>query len=459
MDMDLSIQFLGAAGTVTGSKYLIKAGKKNILVDCGLFQGLKELRELNWASPAIEPRIIDAILLTHGHLDHVGYLPRLVKFGFKGPVLCTAPTAELAAIIIEDSARLQEEEALKANQLGYSKHHPAQALYTSKDVKATLPLFQPVKDNEWVTFDDKIKFRFLRNGHIIGSSCIEMDLNGKIICFSGDIGRFEDEMFLPPWQPQNPDYLIIESTYGNRIHPIEQTNQKIKEIILENFNRSGTLVIPSFTVDRAQDIMYHIWVLKVNGEIPDIPVFLDSPMAHAVSKLYQKYSEWNILGSHVLNKIMESVQMIRSVKETEQLSKEKQAKIIIAGSGMMNGGRVLEYLKTELPKPGSTILITGFQAEGTRGRLLKEGAHEIKIEGVYYPVKAKIESIATLSSHADQSDIIKWVEKIGNAPEKIFITHGEPMAANALRVKLKDTKGWHNIVVPKLMETISLKGK
>jgi metallo-beta-lactamase family protein len=454
--METSIQFLGAAGTVTGSKYLIKTGKRNILVDCGLFQGLKDLRELNWNNPAIEPRSIDTILLTHGHLDHVGYLPRLVKLGFKGQIIATAPTTELTAIILEDSGRIQEDEAIKANQLGYSKHKPAQALYTTKDVKATLPLIRAVRDNEWIDSDEYIKFRFTRNGHIIGSSTIEIQIDGKLLVFSGDIGRFEDEMFLPPIQPQKADILIVESTYGNRIHPTEQTNQKIREVILDCIDRQGNLVIPSFTVDRAQDIMYHIWVHKTNGEIPDIPVFLDSPMASAVSKLYHKYSEWNILGSHVLNKIMESVQLIRSVKETEDLSKEKRAKIIIAGSGMMNGGRVLEYLKEELPKVNSTILITGFQAEGTRGRLLKEGAHEIKIEGVYYPVKAKIESIGTLSSHADQADIIKWMEKINPEPQKIFISHGEPMASNALRVKLKDTYGWKNIVVPKLLEEFEL---
>jgi metallo-beta-lactamase family protein len=454
--MKTSIQFLGAAGTVTGSKYLIKTGNRNILIDCGLFQGLKELRELNWNNPAIDPQRIDTILLTHGHLDHVGYIPRLVKLGFKGSIITTAPTAELAAIILEDSGRIQEDEAIKANAMGYTKHKPAQALYTSKDVKATLPLIQPVKDNEWIDLGENLKCRFLRNGHIIGSSSIEILVNGKLIVFSGDIGRFEDEMFLPPIQPYKADVLIVESTYGNRLHPKVQTSQKIKEVILDSINRQGNLIIPSFTVDRAQDIIYQIWVLKTNGEIPDIPVFLDSPMASAVSKLYQKYSDWNILGSHVLNKMMESVEMIRSVKETEELSKGEQAKIIIAGSGMMNGGRVLEYLKEELPKPNSTVLITGFQAEGTRGRMLQEGAHEIKIEGIYYTVKAKIESMGTLSSHADQLDIIKWLEKINIEPEKIFISHGEPMASNVLRVKLKDIYGWTNIILPKLLKEFEL---
>jgi metallo-beta-lactamase family protein len=454
--MGVSIQFLGAAGTVTGSKYLIKFNNKNILVDCGLFQGLKELRELNWNNPAIDPASISTVLLTHGHLDHVGYLPRLVKLGFKGQVLATAPTAELAAIILEDSGRIQEDEAIKANAMGYSKHKPAQPLYTSNDVKATLPLIHGVKDNEWIELDKDMKCKFLRNGHIIGSSTIELMIGGKLIVFSGDIGRFEDEMFLPPTQPNKADVLLVESTYGNRLHPKEQTNTKIKEIILDALDRQGTLVIPSFTVDRAQDIMYQIWVLKSNGEIPDIPVFLDSPMATAVSKLYTKYSEWNILGSHVLTKIMESVQMVRSAKDTEALAKEDRAKIIIGGSGMMNGGRVLEYLKKELPNPDSTILITGFQAEGTRGRMLMEGAHEIKIEGVYYPVNAKIESIKTISSHADQSDLIKWAEKISNKPEKVFISHGEPTPAHALRLKFKDIYGWENIVIPKLLEEYQL---
>ncbi len=454
--MEVSIKFLGAALTVTGSKYLITAGQKKFLIDCGLFQGLKELRELNWSKLFTDPSEIDAVLLTHGHLDHVGYLPRLVKFGFKGKIIATAPTLDLAAIILEDSGRIQEEEAIKANAMGYSKHSPAQALYTTNDVKYTLKFFEKISDNQWLDLFDGVKYRFRQNGHIIGSSSIEIEINEKIILFSGDIGRFDDEMFLPPIQPEKADVVIVESTYGNRLHPKAVTNEKLKEVILENHSKKGTLIIPSFTVDRAQDIMYQIWVLKSNGEIPDIPVFLDSPMASSVSQLYFKYSEWNILGSHVLNKVMESVEIIKSAKETEELAQDSDSKIIIAGSGMMNGGRVLSYLKEELPNPNSIILITGFQAEGTRGRMLMEGAHEIKIEGIYYPVKAKIEVVNTLSSHADQKDILRWLEKIKINPNKVFISHGEPMASNALRVKLKDTFGWNNIIVPKLLEEFDL---
>ncbi len=454
--MDVSIQFLGAAGTVTGSKYLLKIGSKKILVDCGMFQGLKDLRELNWSNFFIEPGEIDSVLLTHAHLDHVGYLPRLVKLGFKGKIIATEPTLDLAAIILEDSGRIQEEEAVKANAMGYTKHKPAQPLYTIKDVKQTIALFHHVTDNVWHDIFEGVKYRLCQNGHIIGSSSIEVDINGKIILFSGDIGRFDDEMFLPPIQPKKADIVIIESTYGDRLHPISQANQKIKEVILDNDQKKGILIIPSFTVDRAQDIMYQIWVLKSNNEIPNIPVYLDSPMASSVSKLYFKYSDWNILGSHVLNKVFESVEVIKSVKETEELLRDRTSKVIIAGSGMMNGGRVLGYMKKELPISNSTILITGFQAEGTRGRMLKEGAHEIKIEGHYYPVKAKIECVNTLSSHADQHDILKYLEKITNKPEKVFISHGEPMAANVLRVKLKDTFGWEDIFVPKLMDEFKL---
>ncbi len=454
--MAISIQFLGAAGTVTGSKFLIKTESAKLMVDCGMFQGLKPLREQNWAKLPIEPRDIDAVLLTHGHLDHIGYLPRLVKLGFHGKIFTTRPTAKLSRIILEDSGRIQEEEAIRANQMGYTKHKPALALYTSADVEHTIPLIEDVKDNVWHEYNDHIKFRFLRNGHIIGSASIEIEINGKRIAFSGDIGRFDDDMFLAPTRPKRADILILESTYGDRLHPKTQTSQKIRDVILENHEKRGTLVIPSFTVDRAQDIMYQIWVLKSNGEIPDIPVFLDSPMAASVSSLYHKYSDWNVLGSHVLKKVMESVEFIRAVQETEELSKEEYSKIIIAGSGMMNGGRVLEYLKEELPKSSSTVLITGFQAEGTRGRMLKEGTHEIKIEGEYYPVKAKIENIGTLSSHADQRDILKWLEKLENQPEKVFIAHGEPQAANALRVKLKDIYGWSNVEVPQLFDTFDL---
>lgn len=454
--MGVSIQFLGAAGTVTGSKFLLKTSTKKVLVDCGMFQGLKALRELNWSKLPVEPREIDAVFLTHGHLDHVGYLPRLVKMGFNGTVYATKPTAKLARIILEDSGRIQEAEAIKANTLGYTKHKPAQALYTSSDVEHTIPLLLGQKDNEWYELGLDIKYRFIRNGHIIGSASIEFDIEGKIIVFSGDIGRFDDEMFLPPNPPEYADFLIVESTYGDRLHPANHTNIRIRDIILENHEKNGTLVIPSFTVDRAQDLLYQIWVLKSNGEIPDIPVYLDSPMASLVSRLYQKYSEWNVLGSHVLRKIMENVGQIRAVQETEELSKEDYSKIIIAGSGMMNGGRVLEYLKEELPKTNSTVLITGFQAEGTRGRMLKEGAHELKIEGKYYPVNAKIENIGTLSSHADQGDIIKWLANLEKEPQKVFIAHGEPQAANALRVKLKDVAGWKNIEIPDLFDEFEL---
>jgi metallo-beta-lactamase family protein len=454
--MSVTLQFLGAAGTVTGSKYLVKTGNKKILIDCGMFQGLKELRELNWKSFPVEPRDIDAVLFTHGHLDHVGYLPRLVKFGFKGKVIATEPTIELAGIILEDSGKIQEDEAAKANELGYSKHSPAQPLYTSQDVKHAQKLFQPVKPNVWYQMDDEFRYCFSPNGHIIGSSFIELEIEGKIILFSGDIGRFDDEMFLPPVQPENADFLIVESTYGDRLHPRSLTNLKIKEVILENERKKGTLIIPSFTVDRAQDIMYEIWVLKSNADIPNVPVYLDSPMASSVSKLYFKYADWNILGDHVLKKVMESVEFIRSKEETSELSKVSSSKIVIAGSGMMNGGRVLDYLKEELPNPNSTILITGFQAEGTRGRMLKEGAHELKIEGKFYQVNAKIESVSTLSSHADQNDILKWLEKINKKPGMVFISHGEPMASNALRVKLKAVYNWNQIYIPKLFEEFTL---
>ena len=384
---NFTLQFLGAAETVTGSKYLLTLGDEQLMIDCGLFQGLKQLRVLNWQKLPLDASNVKNILLTHGHLDHVGYLPRFIKQGFSGRIWCTEPTADLVEIILKDSGKIQEEDAERANYHGYTRHSPALPLYSLADVERTLPLLHPVADNAWMEISPEIKFRFRKNAHIPGATFIEMDAAGIRIVFSGDLGRPGDAMLLPPEQPEKADYLIVESTYGDRLHPTNLAEDQLLQIIQKSIYNHGPLLVPSFTVDRAQDFMYLIWKLKNENRIPDIPVYLDSPMGLDVSKLFLKYPEWQRLDPQVFKEVFENTHMVSSIEETRNLSRNKHPRIIIAGSGMMNGGRILQYLEEHLDNPNATIVIPGFQAAGTRGRSLAEGEPEIKMRGRYINVQ------------------------------------------------------------------------
>lgn len=452
---NLSIQFLGAAGTVTGSKTLIRAGEKMILIDCGLFQGLKHLRELNWQELPFKATDLDAVILTHAHIDHTGYLPRLVHQGYEGPVYCSAPTREITEVLLLDSAKIQEEDADHANKKGYTKHKPAKPLYTVEDAKNAIPLMKAQPEDEWFELAEGIRFRLQKNAHILGATHVDLDVLGKRIVFSGDIGRIDDPMLEMPDRPEEADYLVVESTYGDRIHPDINTEEQFKEILHKVAKRNGILIVPSFTVDRAQDFMYLFWKLEQKKDIPHIPIYLDSPMGVDVSKIFNTYHQWHKLGANIFSEVFKNTKMVRSYKDTEQLSIDRKPKIVIAGSGMMNGGRVLTYLKRHLGNPDSTIVIPGYQAEGTRGRSIHEGAHEVKIHGEYYRVKAHIEDIRTMSSHADQAQIINWLGGLKKQPKKIFINHGEPHSSNALRVKLQNTFGWE-VVTPQLEDIFPL---
>lgn len=454
MERKLSLQFLGGAGEVTGSKHLLSVGDKKILVDCGMFQGLRELRELNWAPFPVEPSSIDVILITHGHADHTGFLPRLVKLGFKGKIIGTAPTLAIAEIIIKDSAKLQEEDAELANKYKYSRHKHAEPLYTLKDVDATIPCFQPAAEGEWIQLFENVKIRFQYNGHILGSTFIEVEAFDKTIVFSGDVGRKNDMLLYPPKKPQKADILLTESTYGDRLHPEEDLASVLHDIITTTFNAGGNVLIPSFAVERIQMLMWLLGQLEKTKKIPRIPIVMDSPMGANILEVFLKYPQWHKLSETGCKDIFGKMEVVSSHEETNKVMADSTPKIIIAGSGMVTGGRILSYMEKYISNPNTTILLTGYQAAGTRGRKLLEGVHELKIYGKYCPVKARIKVIHSLSAHADQGELLDWMSELKNKPEKVFVVHGESQSAEIFREKITDTYGW-NAEVPKLNQSFS----
>ncbi len=451
----LSVHFLGAAGTVTGSKYLVDTGEQKVMVDCGLFQGLKELREKNWDYLPINAAEIDVVILTHGHLDHTGFLPRLVKMGFKGATIGTTPTLEIARIILRDSGKIQEEEAARANKKGYSKHHPAEPLYTVEEAENAITHFKSVPEGESIEILPNTFANFQYNGHIIGASFIELKIAGRMLVFSGDVGREEDFLMRPPKRPNQADYLFVESTYGDRIHPKEDVFAKLKSIITKTIQKGGSVVVPSFAVERTQTLMYLLWQLKEKKEIPDIPMIMDSPMGANVLSVFQNYKDLHKLPLKECFAMCNAFRIVTEYKDTWEIINSKTSKIIIAGSGMVTGGRVLTYLKYMIDKPETTLVLVGFQADGTRGRKLLEGEEEVRIYGKNFPVNAEIENIEVLSSHADQAELIQWMSEIKKAPQKVFVVHGEPESAETFKEKITDTYGW-NAIVPQLYDIVEL---
>lgn len=451
----MEIGFLGAAGTVTGSKFLVHNNDTRILVDCGMFQGFKELRELNWEDFPFEPRDIQAVVLTHAHLDHCGALPLLVKKGFKGPIICTEPTLELTKIILLDSAKIQEEDADYANKKGFSKHHPALPLYTIEDVEKTLPMLVAVDLHSEFEIGS-LKGCFYSAGHILGAASAWISNGERSIHFSGDLGRYNDPLMPPPEPPVKADYIVMESTYGDRDHSAVTSKEVLKQCILEVVKSRGVLLIPSFAVGRAQNLLYEITELKRDGEIPaQIPVYFNSPMGHEVARLYEKFHQYHRLASGQFAEVMSEVHSVKSAEESRALNEDKSGpKIIIAASGMLTGGRVLHHLKAFGSDSRNIVLLAGFQSPGTRGHSLLNGAKEIKIHGLYVDINCKVVPSDSFSAHADRTDLMTWLKQAPETPKRMFLVHGEPVAADELRKRIDKDLKWY-VSVPRMGQIIS----
>ncbi len=438
----MKLTFFGGAGTVTGSKILLEVNYKKILIDCGLFQGLKELRLKNWDEFPIKVNDLSLIFLTHAHLDHTGYLPRLVKNGYNGKIYCSNATKDLTEIILLDSAKIQEEDAKRANKYSYTKHKPAKPLYTVADAKQTLTQFETFDLNKWYTIDNDIKFKLINSGHILGSTIIILNVNDKTVVFSGDLGREVPILLSQHDFVNKADYLIIESTYGNRIHKKTKIIRELLQYINHTYLKGGILLIPTFSVERAQEILYLLSILKHNSLLPKVKIYLDSPMGVNATKVYFKHKKSHKLTDEDMRRMLSTVQLITDVETSKAVVNDKSPKIVLAGSGMLTGGRILHYLDKHLSDSKNSILIVGFQAEGTRGRALISGDSEIKFFGKYYKINAEIFKINAFSGHADQNEILNWLMHFKSPPSLTFINHGEPHQSQALKTKIKTELKW-----------------
>lgn len=452
----MQIEFLGATGTVTGSKNLLRSGNEMIMVDCGLFQGLKELRLRNWDKLPIDPEKITAIILTHAHIDHSGYIPLIIKNGFKGKIYCSAATRDLCSILLPDSGFLQEEEAYYANLRGYSKHKKALPLYTEDDGRKAMAQFHAVDLGKEYQITPNFSFSLTHSGHIIGSTFVQVKFDGNtIITFSGDLGRPQDPLLKPPASLQSTDYLVVESTYGDRQHDKSDPLDKIAEIINHTIKRDGHVIVPSFAVGRAQSFLYYLYLLKKANRIPNVPIYLDSPMAINATEMFCLYNSEHRLSRQECAEVFGDVNYINKVDESEALASQKVPMILVSASGMATGGRILNHLATFLPDPRNTVLFVGYQAQGTRGDRILKGEGEVKIHGDFVPVKAEVEVITNLSAHADADEIMLWLKKITHAPRQVFINHGELSAAEALKVRIEKELGW-NCVVPEYLSVYDI---
>lgn len=451
----MQLQFLGATGTVTGSKYLLRHAGASVLVDCGLFQGYKQLRLRNWAPLPVPAAEIDAVILTHAHIDHSGYLPLLVKQGFRGPIWCSAATRDLCGILLPDSGGLQEEEAEYANRHRTSKHAPALPLYTREDAVRCLKQLRSVPWHETWEAAPGLQASLAHAGHMPGGSLVRVTDGHKAILFSGDLGRPVDPILRAPESPPAADFLVVESTYGDRLHPTADVLEQLAGVINRTAARGGTLVIPAFAVGRAQTLLHCIQQLKKHGAIHHLPVYLNSPMAADALQVYRKHQRELKLTAEECEAMADAAHIVRTPDESRELNARQGPMVIIAGSGMATGGRVVHHLKAFAPKRKNTILLVGFQAGGTRGASLQADAATVRIHGEDVPVRAEVARIDSLSAHADAVELEAWLRGLRQPPRRTFVTHGEPAAADALRQRIERNLGWQ-VYVPDYLETVAL---
>jgi metallo-beta-lactamase family protein len=441
-----TLSFWGGIETVTGSRYLVETNDSRILIDCGLFQGIKKLRQRNWAAPGFEAAAVDAVILTHAHLDHSGYLPRLAKAGFQGPVYCTPGTRDLLRILLPDAGYLQEEEARLAARLGYSRHAPPLPLFTREEAEQCLKLLEPISYASAFQLAGGARASFSRAGHIVGSASIALDLDGVRLTFSGDVGRPHDPIMKPPELVGPTDYLVVESTYGDRRHATEPVAEALRSIVEEAVAGGGTVVIPAFAVGRAQSILHVLAELMQSGKLPNVPLFLDSPMAIDATSIYREHVEEHGLSREACARMCSVARYARTADDSKAIDAAAGPMIVVSASGMATGGRVLHHLKRFLPDARNTVLLVGYQSAGTRGRALLDGADELKIHGQYVRVRARVRRLDGLSAHADYREIIDWLRRSQVRPHRVFVTHGEPAAADAMRRRLRDELGFDAVV-------------
>jgi metallo-beta-lactamase family protein len=455
-DFDMQLQFLGATGTVTGSKYLLRHEGATLLVDCGLFQGYKQLRLRNWAPLPVSAARIDAIVLTHAHIDHSGYLPLLVRQGFKGKIHCSGATYDLCRIMLPDSGHLQEEEAEFANRHGFSKHKPALPLYTRADAERCLKQFAPQRFGTTWHPAPGLDVRLDPSGHMLGSAFVRVDNGRRSILFSGDIGRPNDLVLAPPARVPGADYAVVESTYGDRLHEASDPLLKLGEVIRRTAARGGVVVIPAFAVGRAQTLMYCIHLLKERGSIPPhLPVYLDSPMATDATRIYHAHRDEHRLTREQCEAMCHAATITNNPDESRALSARRLPMVIISASGMATGGRVVHHLKAFAPDRRNTLLFAGYQSGGTRGAAIVGGASSVRIHGKDVPIHAEVASLDNLSAHADAAEIVQWLRGFAAPPKTTFLTHGEPAAADAMRTRIERELRW-TCHVPDYLETVEL---